>query len=79
MNFDRAAGIFKQPGNAVRVLQAVFGIRDPRGLELARMEYPQALVFKRFLKGVTVGLGIWRDRNAKLLVDLLLEIVRLFP
>jgi hypothetical protein len=65
MNFDRAAGAFKQPGNAIKVLLALFKMRDPRDLELARMPPRARIQMRRFLKNLTVRFKYMRDPNAK--------------
>lgn len=65
MNFDRAAGAFKQSGNSINVLLQVLSLRDPRDLELDRMEPRKRILLKRFLKNLTVALRFSRNANAK--------------
>lgn len=65
MNFDRAAGAFKQSGNAIQVLMELLRIRDVRDLELSRMPPRPRVIFKRFLKNVNVAFKFSRDPNAK--------------
>lgn len=67
MNFDRAAGAFKSPGNPVQVMLQVMGKLDPRDLELSRLRPPRNVSkFKRFLKKLVVRLpGIHRDPNQR--------------
>lgn len=65
MNFDRAAGAFKQSGNSINILLQVLRLRDPRDLEIERMQPRNRILLKRFLKNLTVALRFARDANAK--------------
>lgn len=65
MNFDRAAGAFKQSGNAINVLLQLLRLRDPRDLEVGRMDGKHRVFFKRFLKNLTVAFKYSLDPHAK--------------
>lgn len=68
MNFDRAAGAFKQPGNALNILLPLLRLRDPAELEMSRLHPRQRVLLRRFLKNALVRFKFSRDRNAKLWV-----------
>lgn len=65
MNFDRAAGAFKQPGNALNVLLALLRLRDPSELEMSRLEPKKRVQLRRFLKNAIVRFKFSRDQNNK--------------
>lgn len=64
MNFDRAAGAFKQSGNAIDILLKLIGRNDPRELDLSRMPPREKLKVTRFLKNLTITLK-FRNPDAK--------------
>lgn len=73
LNFDTAAGCFKQSGSLITAALKFLGRRDPRDLVLSRMPPREKTKVSRFIKNSQVKLSVSRDPNAQLLVSVLQE------